>query len=310
VLLLAETTGAGQQVVDSDFKTTVERPAYRGNGPTVAIDEAHSNFHTAGGQYKPFADLLVNDGYRVVPSTRKFDRNGLQGIDVLVIANAVVRESPSSSAFTEEECDIVRDWVRDGGSLLLIADHTPFGGAAEILAGRFGVTMGKGWVFDEGTKPGEIATQLVFSRQNRLLGEHPIIRGRDAAETIQTVRSFSGQSLGVPTGATALMILSPSAREAADNAALDAEAAAARLNDGERGSRSRSVGGQAQGLAMTFEKGRVVVLGEAALFSAQVVTLKEPDGRQTTFKAGMNVPGNDDRQFALNVVHWLSGLLK
>jgi hypothetical protein len=231
---------------------------------------------------------------------------------VLVIANAVVRESPSSSAFTAEECDVVRDWVRDGGSLLLIADHTPFGSAAEILAGRFGVTMGKGWVFDHGAKPGEITTQLVFSRQNGLLGEHPIIGGRDAAETIQTVRSFSGQSLGVPKGATALMILSPSAREAADNAALDAEAAGARLSgsDGKRGSHSRSVAGQAQGLAMTFGEGRVVVLGEAALFSAQVVTLKEPDGRQTTFRAGMNVPGNDDRQLALNVVHWLSGLLK
>jgi hypothetical protein len=27
-------------------------------------------------------------------------------------------------------------------------------------------------------------------------------------------------------------------------------------------------------------------------------------------KIGMNVPGNDDRQLALNVLHWLSGLLK
>ena len=53
---------------------------------------------------------------------------------------------------------------------------------------------------------------------------------------------------------------------------------------------------------------RVVVLGEAAMFSAQVVTLPQGD-RQVTFKAGMNAPGNDDRQFALNVGHWLSGLL-
>ena len=60
---------------------------------------------------------------------------------------------------------------------------------------------------------------------------------------------------------------------------------------------------------MTFGKGRVVVLGEAALFSAQVITL--PDGdRQKVMKVGMNVPGYDDRQFALNVLHWLSGLLK
>jgi len=50
-------------------------------------------------------------------------------------------------------------------------------------------------------------------------------------------------------------------------------------------------------------KGRVVVLGEAAMMSAQVV------GPKGEGKMGMNAPGNDDRQFALNTLHWLSGLL-
>ena len=266
VLLLASTTtGASQQVVDLDFNATVERPAYLENGPVVAIDEAHSNFHTAGGQYKPFADLLTNDGYRIVPSTRSFAKDSLQGVHVLVIANAVVRDRPSSAAFTEDECDVVREWVSGGGSLLLIADHAPYGSAAENLAGRFGVTMGKGWVFDDANTPGEVTTHLVFSRENGLLGDHPVLRGRDASEVVQNIRSFSGQSLGVPAGATALMRLSPSAREAADPAALDAEAAAARLtgSGSGRGARSRSVAGQAHGLAMTFGKGKVVILGEA-----------------------------------------------
>src|SRR5262245_3842651 len=80
-----------QQILDPDFKVTVERPAYQKSGPTVAIDEAHSNFHTAGGQYKPFADLLMNDGYRIVVSTRKFEAGVLNGVDVLVVANANAR---------------------------------------------------------------------------------------------------------------------------------------------------------------------------------------------------------------------------
>lgn len=46
------------------------------------------------------------------------------------------------------------------------------------------------------------------------------------------------------------------------------------------------------------------------MFSAQVVTLNRQDGQPVTFKARMNVPGNDDRQLALNVLHWLSGLLQ
>jgi hypothetical protein len=47
----------------------------------------------------------------------------------------------------------------------------------------------------------------------------------------------------------------------------------------------------------------VVVQGEAAMISAQV---SGPENR----RMGMNVPGNDNRQYALNVMHWLSGLLK
>ena len=40
------------------------------------------------------------------------------------------------------------------------------------------------------------------------------------------------------------------------------------------------------------------------MFSAQVATI---DGQ--SFEAEMNVPGNDDRQLALNVMHWLCHLL-
>src|SRR4030095_14812120 len=51
---------AQQQVIDETFRVSLDKPAYT-RGPTVAIDEAHDNFHTAGGQYKPFADLLIAD---------------------------------------------------------------------------------------------------------------------------------------------------------------------------------------------------------------------------------------------------------
>jgi hypothetical protein len=45
-----------------------------------------------------------------------------------------------------------------------------------------------------------------------------------------------------------------------------------------------------------------VVLGEAAMLSAQVAV----DG---TFKMGMITGGIDNKQLALNILHWLSGLL-
>ena len=64
-----------------------------------------------------------------------------------------------------------------------------------------------------------------------------------------------------------------------------------------------SAAGRAQGVAFTYGKGRVVVLGEAAQLSAQVYGLPpEP--------MSMNVPGCDNRQMALNIMHWLSGLME
>jgi hypothetical protein len=60
--------------------------------------------------------------------------------------------------------------------------------------------------------------------------------------------------------------------------------------------------GRAQVIAKKFGKGRVVVVGEAAMMTAQLLG--------NGMKFGMNAPGTDDRQFVLNILHWLSGLLK
>jgi len=314
ILCIALHAVAQQQVTDPDFQPEVVKPAYPNGGPTVAIDEAHDNFHTMGGQYAPLTALLRKDGYEVVPLTGTFEKEKLAGIRVLVIANArnlkaILSGDISKPAFTDHECDVITTWVRTGGSLLLIADHAPFGNAADNLARRFGVTMGKGWAFDR-SSTGGITTQLDFSRQNSLLGEHAITSGRNLSETVNTIRAFTGQSLTIPTGASVLMKLSPTARDAATPADMDAEDAAIRglhLSEPAYGSRSTSAAGKAQGLAMRVGKGRIVVLGEAALLSAQIIRYTDREPRD--MKIGMNTDGNDDRQFALNVFHWLSGLL-
>src|SRR5262249_39612709 len=53
--------GGGGQRADPDFKTKVDRPAYAGGPrhPRILFDEAHHNFHTASGRYKPFAELMA-----------------------------------------------------------------------------------------------------------------------------------------------------------------------------------------------------------------------------------------------------------
>src|SRR5262249_48356280 len=66
VLAFAPIAGSQQQA-DLTFDANVKNPAYTTTHPKVLIDEAHFNFHTASGRYKPFADLVSNDGYRVKP---------------------------------------------------------------------------------------------------------------------------------------------------------------------------------------------------------------------------------------------------
>jgi hypothetical protein len=304
LLLVAGAGLAQQQVNDPDFTGRVENPAFLKRHPRVGIDEAHRNFHTRDGRYKPFAELMEADGF-VVSAAPPFDARSLKGVDILVIANTMgefldrttgaVRKGAMGPAFTMAECDTVRDWVRGGGSLLLIADHVPWGDASATLAQRFGVEMGLGIVMDLKHADGN-PTRLVFSLENGLLGEHPIRRGRTAAEQVRKVLAFTGQSLGVPRNAAVLLKISSDATESFDPE--DQRKVAAGIPAGTK------LGGRAQGIAMPFGKGRIAIFGEAAMFSAQVATI---DGQ--SFKVGMNVPGYDDRQFALNVMRWLARLI-
>ena len=295
-LVVTASLAGAQQRADTAFAVTVARPAYpAATGPRVALDEAHQNFHTLEGRYAPFGKLLRADGYRVAPNTKPLDRRALSGIDVLVIANASGGATPETAdrpALTADEITAVRKWVDGGGSLLLVADHAPFGGAAESLARAFNVGMTKGFAIDTATSAHALGNPsfLRYTRGNHGLGLHAITRGRDSTERVGTVVAFTGQSLTWPVGATPLLTMSPTAQERATRSPTDTLV---------------SVGGHVQGVALTSGKGRVVVLGEAAMLSAQIV---EQPG-QPPFSMGMNVSGTDDRQFALNVLHWLSRAL-
>jgi hypothetical protein len=283
----------GGQRADPDFNARVDSPAYKQNGPQVLFDEAHNNFHTATGRYKPFADLITNDGYRVISNTQKFSARALQGSQVLVISNALgapVMSDPSASnpAFTEAESYAVRDWVRGGGSLLLIADHAPMGSANQMLAQRFGVEMSKMFTADEANYDKESNNPgfIVYTRESGRLADHAVTRGRNDSERVNKVIAFTGQSLKGPADSVAFMKLADTAVDAMPG------------ND-----KPVSAAGRAQGIAMNFGKGRVIILGEAGMLSAQVVGAQQ-------LKFGMNRPGIDNRQLALNIMHWLSGLLR
>jgi hypothetical protein len=270
------------QHADPDFDVSISHPAYTDKHPTVLFDEAHNNFHTASGGYKVFADLITNDGYRITPDHKPFSSELLAKYDLLVTANAPAKGGGSKSAFTPAECDSVEKWVRAGGALLIITDHEPFGSGSEELGKRFGVDMSLRVTIDQNNRTGNA---LLFSREKHQLGDHAILRGRSAAEQINRVLTFAGQSLKGPPESSQLLRFADTAK------------------DIDRDRPPISAAGRAQGIAFKFSRGRVVVMGEAGELSAQVY------GANPTKKMGMNVPGCDNRQFALNIVHWLSGLI-
>jgi len=298
-LLLAALCGGvvpAQQVADPGFAPPIPRPAYEtGKGPTVLIDEAHHNFHTEAGRYKPFADLLRRDGYVVRGSSSRFTKATLDGARVLVIANALNARNeqdwslPTPPAFTDDEVAAVREWVRDGGSLLLIADHMPFPGAAATMARAFDITFSNGFAFavDDQNAP------LVFSRDSGALADHAVSRGRDDTERVANVATFTGSAFRVGKGATPILVF----RKAV--VSLEPKEAWRFEKDTKRA----DVTGWCQGAVLQYGKGRVAVFGEAAMFTAQL-------GGPDRTPMGMNNPvAAENARFLLNVAHWLTGIL-
>jgi hypothetical protein len=294
-LLLAVAVAVSRaQRADFGWKPAVVKPAFASVHPRVVFDEGHCNASTAGlgGRYLPFGRLLRADGYDFRRRGRAFAAGCFDGAQVLVIANAAGAPKPQfmgvnlpvrtsrergDPAFTPEEVTLVRKWVEGGGSLLLIADHAPMGAASEALSAAFGVKMNKGFV----EVPDELSDPLLFSRGNGRLGDHPILSGEGPETAVRRVMTFTGQSLEGPAGSSVLLRLPESAIEYVP-----------------AGSELRpQPAGEAQGVALEWGRGRVVVLGEAGMLTAQVAEGKP---------FGMNLAGNDNRQFALNVMHWLS----
>jgi hypothetical protein len=287
-----------QQVPDPDFKPSIENPAYaEGKGPVVLIDEAHFNFHTASGRYQSFANLLRRDGYVVQASKKKFSKESLNAGKILVIANALSRRNaldwnpPFDPSFTGEEIAAVREWVDQGGALMMMVDHSPMPATAGKLAEAFGVRFHNGFAVDPQAPPGP----LLFTRADKSLADHPVTQGRSEKERVDSVATFTGSAFQTDGGDPILTFLGPEA------VSYTPEAPGRPPN---KDTPRIPIKGWHQGVVMKVGKGRVAIFGEAAMFSAQ---RQGPQKRPM----GMNAPvAKQNPQFLLNVMHWLSGLLQ
>ena len=319
VMLLAGLCWAQEPVLyDQDYRPTVADPAFAtGQGPLVLLDEAHNNFHTIEGRYHPFFELLTNDGYRVEPNTVPFSAEALADASVLVIANALnaanvtAAESdpwttPVLPALTNEEIQAVVQWVSDGGSLMLVADHMPFPGAIDALAAQFGVIWQNAFAFAGNfTFVGGDPNLLQFGLGTPGPGggialNHPVYEGRSAAERVDFVATFTGSAFRLVPGSKARPVMQlgtgPSSLMAYPTNHIDITAATP----------FALAVGLLQGATLKHGDGRVALMGEASMFSARKADFISPG-----FDMGMSnqelAPHN--KQFTLNLLHWLSGII-
>lgn len=283
-----------QQIADTTYNPIILNPEYEfEEGPVVFIDEGHFNFHTKDGRYLAFTRLLERDGYNVQSFNGEFETKKLQNCKILVIANALNELNkdnwslPTPSAFTDEEIDILQNWVKDGGSLFLIADHMPWPGASESLANRFGFRFYNGFNIS-------VASPAYFQRVTNTIRDNPITNGRNETEKVIKIPVSEGQAFKIPDDATPILVF--------DRRSLILMCDTAwQFNSN---TRVINIEGWSQGAFNKFGNGRVVMFGEASLFSAQ---LQGPEKR----KMGMNrEDAQDNFRLLLNIIHWLDGRIE
>ena len=257
------------------------------NSPVVFIDEAHNNLHSAKGRFKPFVQVLTSDGYRVEPSKKKFTLEYLKQADILVIVNALDTSRrdynpPYGDAFEAEEVEAVKQWVSQGGSLFLVADHTPFPKVIEKLSAAFGFEFSNGHVGN-----------AIFRLDNKALMDHPITKKISHSERIVQVKTFGGSAFQIPEGAKPLLTLGKGAISLVPDIPFQVNEQTPRV----------SMDGWSQGAVLEVGEGRVAVFAEAMMFTSQLIV-------STGEKRGLlSVGAEQNEQFLLNVMHWLSKII-
>lgn len=203
----------------------------------------------------------------------------LSDCDVLVVTTRY----PAEQAYTQSESTAIRDFVGDGGGLLLMSNHGDLPGSNPhdmtqydaIMARRFGVGLERTWFQNPSMG------QLTIFSSSSLLAGHPILAGDPKEEAVQTIVTNNCSSIDAGGRGHALVALSPEMRDLRNGCtptgrlfahALDAEADAGLVG-----------------------KGRVVTVADSGFI-----------GNEDTVVPGPGLIGHgDNARFIKNVVRWL-----
>lgn len=285
---------AAQQYPDTLYQPFISQAAYpTGEGPLVTFDAGHNNFGMELKGYAAMGKLLERDGYRVTTSDHNFSTpKSLAATDVLVIVNSLHESNvgnwarPVLSAFTDKEIKNLQRWVKQGGQLLIVGDHMPFGGAVKKLGAAFGCE----WVDGFARIQPYYWPPSHFEGSEMVNAESPVIKGLQEGESVKRIATFTGSAFKAPPEAVVALAFRP------ENSSVQPDTSW-RFKDH---SPEISLAGYAQGATLEYGKGRVAFWGEAGMLAAQVF--------RQDWRAGFNSAyAPENAQMMRNLFHWLSG---
>lgn len=286
---------------DAVVAPTRDVPTWRADeGPTVLVDNAHWNAATTRRGLVGFAELLRADGYRVLPDGNATRAEMLADARIGVVANPLGLSGelrglvarlglPPLTFFDDEalwvqEMETVLQWVENGGSMLVAVDEGPPARAVRGLATRFGMQVGEGIVVDLGNSEPRAPERLVFSRENGLIGAHPIVDGAADRQAVNRVVSVGGPALSGPEDGAALLRFGSSAVEVPRLGVSPAS--------------GTPVAGLARAVAFERGRGRVVVVADTSLLTGLVDDSGHP--------YGLGADGTQADRFVVGVMRWLA----
>ena len=274
-----------QQYAVSKYSEPADLSLNEAARPVIVLAEGHNNFGKRDSFFAEMEAFLAREGFEFRQHMGAITREALEGVSILHTDNALAPENqdnwtlPTPSAFTTEEISVIHDWVRDGGSLLMVIEHMPFGGSYEDLARAFNIETSNGFAVDKrllndySEENISHAGYFVFSRDAGSLGDHPILAGRHPRERIESVAADVGSAFRLPAGTVSLLTFASDAISLEPSVSWEFDSTTP----------CRPVSGWSQGGVMKVGKGRVAVLGD-------------------------NFP-YDHPQFTVNLYRWLSGQL-
>ena len=175
--------------------------------------------------------------------------------------------------------------------MLLITEHFPFGLAMSPLLNKFGVQVHNGYSEDSLLNNKNVKDALLFTKsKGNLNPTHPIL------DKVERLNTFTGSSVKGDSTWTQLLIFTPNAQNF--NVKVNVKKDAGDITTSVEYADFYSAKGYSQGICKEYGKGKIVVLAESALLTAQF----DKNGN----KYGMNSPDEDNKQFVLNLIRWLA----